>query len=153
MTKQQTRAVTTIMDVAVNVAMGTIELRTIGALIIRLRFWAHCTIIIIKNPQNNGVSIQTPILPLAPVALDPGALSFLITSEVCFRRVLGWREHFVAVCPGCRGRLSAVYGRARKESDPNRGLVRLFFEPSCLLAVASRLPSLVEGVWDNTAGL
>ena len=39
MTKQQTRAVTTIMDVAVNVAMGTIELRTIGALIIRLRFW------------------------------------------------------------------------------------------------------------------
>ena len=31
MTKQQTRAVTTIMDVAVNVAMGTIELRTIGA--------------------------------------------------------------------------------------------------------------------------
>ena len=59
----------------------------------------------------------------------------------------------MAVCPGCRGRLSAVYGRARKESDPNRGLVRFFFEPSCLLAVASRLPSLVEGVWDNTAGL
>ena len=51
----------------------------------------------------------------------------------------------MAVCPGCRGRLWAVYGRARKESNPNRGLVRFFFEPSCLLAVASRLPS-----WDLT---